>query len=96
MASLPVCLTLAVLASVGPTVAPIDEARFRVRIVYDDTSISGHTQAQVALMKAAVKHCKGRGEAVSEGALTVNRAEPLRKGKAAIDLSEVYVCRPGK
>lgn len=94
MASLLTPLILAVLASVGPTVVPVDDARFRVRILYDDTSISGHTQAQIALMKAAVKHCKGRGEAVSEGSLTVNRAEPLRKGREAIDLSEIYVCRP--
>ncbi len=93
MASLPISLSLVILASVGPTVVPIDETRFRVRILYDDTSISGHMQAQVALTKLAMKHCKGRG-AVSEGALTMNRAEPLRKGKEAIDLSEVYVCRP--
>ncbi|MDP9422022.1 MAG: hypothetical protein M3Q19_04165 [Pseudomonadota bacterium] len=86
--------TLLMLASAGPIIAPIDETRFRVSIVYDDRSPNGHANAQISLMKAASKHCKGRGEAVSEGALELNKAEPLRPGKDALNLIEIYSCKP--
>jgi hypothetical protein len=82
------------LASIGPTVTQLDEERFRVAIIFDDQSGRGHANAQIALMRAASKHCKGRGSAVSEGTLHLNRAEPLRRGKEALDLSEIYSCRP--
>lgn len=85
---------LFILASSGPTLSQIDEARFRVSIVYDDKSPRGHANAQVSLMKMADKHCKGRGKAVSEGALELNKAEPIRRGREALSLSEVYSCKP--
>jgi hypothetical protein len=85
---------LMILASVGPTVAELGENRFRVGIVFDDQSPRGHANAQLALIKAANKHCKGKGTAVSEGTLNLDRAEPLRRGKEALDLSEVYWCKP--
>ena len=85
---------LMALGSAGPTVTPLDETRFRVRIVYDDRSVAGHANAQIALIRAASKQCKGRGVAVSEGTLEANSAEPLKRGKKAIDLSEVYACKP--
>ena len=84
---------LMVLASVGPTVTELDQERFRVGIIFDDQSPRGHADAQIALMRAAAKHCKGRGSALSGGTLNVDRAEPLRSGKEALSLSEIYSCR---
>lgn len=85
---------LMILASVGPTVTELDEQRFRVGIIFDDQSPRAHANAQIALMRAASRHCKGKGTAVSEGTLYVNEAEPLRRGKEALDLSEIYSCKP--
>jgi hypothetical protein len=82
------------LASVGPNIAPIDEQRFRVSIVYDDTSPMGHGNAQVALMKAAERFCRGKGKAVSEGTLELNDAAPLRGKRKALEVSEIYRCVP--
>jgi hypothetical protein len=86
--------SLMVLASVGPTVTQIDEQRFRVGIIFDDKSPKDHASAQIALMRAAAKHCRGKGSAESEGTLYLDRADPLRPGKEALDLSEVYSCKP--
>lgn len=83
---------LILLASAGPEIATVDEARFRVTIRYDDLSVGGHTKAQVSLIKAAGKFCAERGQAaVSEGALELNEAEPLKRRKT-LSLSEVYTC----
>ncbi|MBS0483187.1 MAG: hypothetical protein JSR96_13790 [Proteobacteria bacterium] len=83
---------LLILAAVGPQVIPIDDARFRVRVVYDDKSAAGHANAQLALISTARKNCKGRGVAVSEGMFELNKAEPIRRGREALELNEVYRC----
>ena len=85
--------SLMVLASVGPTVTQIDAERFRVGIIFDDQSPRGHANAQIALMRSASAHCRGKGTAVSEGTLNLDKAEPLRRGKEAMDLSEIYSCK---
>ena len=36
---------LLVLTSVGPTIEQLDEGRFRVKVVFDDTSPRGHANA---------------------------------------------------
>ena len=87
---------LIMLAAVGPTVTMIDETRFRVENVYRDRTPTGHANAQIALMRAASKHCRGKGVAVSEGSLELNNAEPTKGGKKALALSEVYSCKPAK
>ena len=85
--------SLLILATVGPSVKPLDENRFRVQIVFDDMSPRGNAKALIAMMKAAKKFCKGQGIAVSEGAIELNTAEPLRKRKKALELIEVYRCK---
>jgi hypothetical protein len=94
MTGLAVTLPMIFLAAIGPSIVEIDDIRFRVTIVYDNLSPRGHGDAQVSLIRAARKHCKGKGEAISNGALELNDAEPLRSGKEAVALSEVYSCRP--
>jgi hypothetical protein len=89
-------VALAFLATVGPTITVIDDSRFRVAIVFDDPSLGGHASAQVALIKSAQKACKGKGRATSEGALTLNSAAPIGKGRKAFTLSEVYFCQATK
>jgi hypothetical protein len=86
--------SLMVLASVGPTITQIDVERIRVGIIFDDQSPRGHATAQIALTRSASAHCRGKGTAVSEGTLNLDRAEPLRPGKEALNLSEVYSCKP--
>jgi hypothetical protein len=54
----------------------------------------GHANAQIALMKTAARFCRERGTAVSEGTLNLDNAEPLKRGRKALDLSEVYACVP--
>jgi hypothetical protein len=83
---------LLVLASVGPTIEQLDEGKFRVKVVFDDTSPRGHVSAQVALARKAQQECRGRGNAVSEGTLHVNDAAPIRGSRKALELSEVYLC----
>ena len=83
---------LLVLASVGPTIEQLDEGRFRVKVVYDDTSPRGHANAQVAVAREAQRACRGKGNAVSEGTLHVNDAAPIRGSRKALELSEVYIC----
>jgi len=85
---------LFMLAAVGPAVIVIDDSRFRVSIVFDDIGPSGHANAQLALMRAAKKACKGKGEATSEGTLILDTAPSIRKSRRALALSEVYSCRP--
>lgn len=87
-------VSVLMLAVVGPQVLPLEEGRFRVRIVFDDKSVAGNANAQIALISAARKNCKGRGAATSEGALELNKAEPIRMGRNALELSEVYRCVP--
>lgn len=77
-----------------PTVVQVDADRFRVEIVFDDPSPMGNANAQIALINAARKHCKGKGRAISEGELELNSAESLRRGKKALGLAEVYRCAP--
>jgi hypothetical protein len=89
-------LTFAVFAlvSAGPHVTELESARFRVAIVFADASPTGQAKAQIALMKVAKKHCKGRGAAVSEGTLELNNAVSAKPGRKALELSEVYRCVP--
>ncbi|HEY6816056.1 MAG TPA: hypothetical protein VI168_10995 [Croceibacterium sp.] len=81
-----------VLASLGPTIEQLDEGRFRVKVVFDETSPDGHANAQVSLARKAQAECRGKGNAVSEGTLDVNDAAPIRGSRKALELSEVYVC----
>jgi hypothetical protein len=85
---------LLMLAVIGPTVTAIDDRRFRVGIVYDNTSPSGHADAQLALMKAAKKACVGKGMAISDGSLTLGNAAPIKGKRRALALSEIYSCQP--
>ncbi len=83
---------LLVLASVGPTIEQLDNGRFRVTVVFDDTSAGGNASAQVALARKAQQECRGNGNAVSEGTLELNDAAPIRGSRKALELSEVYIC----
>ena len=83
---------LLVLASLGPTIEQHDEGRFRVKVVFDDTSPRGHASAQVALAKEAQRTCRGKGNAVSEGTLDLADTSPIRGSRKALELSEVYIC----
>jgi hypothetical protein len=84
---------LLIAASVGPTVEHIDDERFRVKIVFDNTeSGSAHANAQIALMRKARAECRGKGSAQSEGALYANTAPPIRGDRKALELAEVYSC----
>ena len=85
---------LLMLASVGPVITELDIARFRVSIVFDDQSPMGHAKAQIGLVKAAKKHCAGKGKATSEGSLELNNAQSIRTGKKALELIEIYSCVP--
>lgn len=82
---------LTLLAAAGPELTPLEDGRFRLTIVYRDTSVEGHARAQIVLIQAAAKICRGKGKAVSEG-LIVNNAQPPRKG---LELSEIYSCSLG-
>ena len=88
----PIASVLMVLASIAPTVEQLDEARFRVRIVYDGSSPTDHANAQIALMRKASEICRGKGRALSEGTLELNNAEPIRKNRPALELAEIYTC----
>jgi hypothetical protein len=84
---------LFILASVGPSVEPLDNARFRVRIVFDNTeSGRAHADAQIAIMRKARSECRGKGTAVSEGTLYLNNAAPIRGDRKALELAEIYTC----
>jgi hypothetical protein len=62
-------------------ITSLGDGRIRITLVYDDTSPTGSAQAQISVASAAVKACRGKGRAVSEGVLELNRAEPERVAK---------------
>ena len=85
---------LPILAASAPNVIISEDGSFDVVIVYDDKSVRGHTNAQTALTRAAKKHCGKKNTAVSDGALTLNTAPPLRGDRPALELIETYRCVP--
>ncbi len=84
---------LLLLAVIGQTITAVDDKRFRVEIVFDDTSPIGHANAQLVLMKAAKKACKGKGAPLSEGVLTLDNAPSIKGKRKALALSEIYSCQ---
>jgi len=92
MAALLFSSALLVLALAGPTIEQLDDGRFRVKVVFDDTSPRGNVAAQVALARKAQAECRGKGMAVSEGTLELGDAAPLRRNRKALELAEVYIC----
>ena len=89
----PLVLALLILASVGPSVEQLDDARFRVKIVFDNTeSGRAHADAQLAIIRKARAECRGKGTAVSEGTLYLNIAAPIRGDRKALELAEIYTC----
>ena len=86
-------LALFALSSGVVEAAPIDNDRFKVSIVYrSSASPIEQANAQIALMQAAKKQCKGKGQAVSEGTLYLDGVEPDAKGHKKLRLSEIYAC----
>ena len=83
-----------VLATSGPNVIVAEDGWFDVVIIYDDKSVRGHANAQIALMRAAKKYCGKKSHAVSEGKLTLNDAPPLRGNRPSLELIERYRCLP--
>ena len=73
--------------------APMDSERFKVSIVYrSSASPLEQADAQIALMQAAKKLCKGKGQPVSEGTLYLDGVGPDAKGHKKLRLSEIYTC----
>ncbi len=87
----PFALALLFSAS-APQLMALEDGRFRVSILFDDKRAQANANAQIMLQKAASKHCKGKGQAISEGTLELNNAPPIRDGKDALELAEVYRC----
>lgn len=88
-------LSLLVLSGgTDPEVTLREDGRLAVRIVYEDNGAMAHAQAQIALIRAAEKACRGKGNAVSESGIEVNTAPPTSKGRKALELIEVYRCVP--
>jgi len=73
-------------------IAPLEGERFSVSIVFAGSSPSVHAEAQIALMNAAAKQCKGEGRAMSEETLYIEGAEPDSRGRKRLKLTEVYSC----
>ena len=88
-------IPLFALALVGPQIAELDNGRFQVRVRFDDRSVSGHMEAQLVMIEAATAHCKGRGQAISEGTLELNASVPIKK-RRTLELRETYACELDK
>jgi hypothetical protein len=83
-------LLLAAAAAPNVTVEALGETRFRFTTVYAESSgYQAIMRAQSRLTEQARHVCRGRGRAVSEGALRVDQA-PGQPGRIA--LSEIYNC----
>lgn len=78
----------------GPTVEQLDDDRFRVKVVFDDTSVRGNLAAQDAVARKAHETCRGRGTAVSDCTVEVRDAQPARADRKAYELAEIYICAP--
>ena len=89
--SLPILVSL---AAYGPTVTELDENRFEVSVVFNGESAREHVKAQFGLARAARRHCRKKGEPVSEGWLHVDLADPGKPDDGRLRLSEVYTCEP--
>ena len=71
-------------------VEELDDGRFRFTVTYSArASPAVHARMQLRLMEQAERQCRGRGRAVSAGALEANQAPGGR-----IALSEIYSCQP--
>ena len=90
----------ALLLASAPSVSiqPLDNGWFRLSVEYKGTSIEAHSDAQLRLIAAAGRLCKGKGRPLSEGTLNVDevaRADgPARKRGRLTVLSEEWRCGP--
>ncbi len=83
-------LLLAAAGAPNVTVEALGETRFRLTTVYAESAGYEVTvRAQLRLVEAARRACRGRGRAVSEGSLRLDQA-PGRPNQVA--LSEIYNC----
>ena len=87
------------LASAPPvTVQPLPDGWYRLTIVYKPSGIQAHSDAQLRLIAAAGRLCKGKGRAASEGSLNVDEVPDTdvagRKSGRRLALSEKWQCRP--
>jgi hypothetical protein len=90
----------ALLLASAPSVSVqlLEDGWFRLTIIYRPTSIEAHANAQLRLIAAADRLCKGKGRRVSEGTLTVNEVTDTalagRKRGRRLSLSEEWRCGP--
>lgn len=90
----------ALLLASAPSVSvqPLQDGWFRLTIIYKPSGLEAHANAQLRLIAAADRLCKGKGRPVSEGTLSVNEvpnpASAGRKRGRLLALSEAWRCGP--
>lgn len=92
MAPLLPALLLAGAAAVS--IQPLDGGWFRLTILYKGSGIEAHANAQLRLIAAADRLCRGKGRPVSEGTLQVDEVPRTgtRKRGRILALSEKWRC----
>ena len=92
---MPAILLVAALSSIA--IQPLDSGRFQLTIIVRSQSLESITDGQLKLIAAARRLCRGKGQAVSEGTLEVNKVprtdRALRK-RGDMSMAEVYRCVP--
>jgi hypothetical protein len=89
---IPTALALAAATAAQPNVAFVEIAPAHYRITTTlrvNASPSAHADAQMRLMKAAERLCRGKGTPTSDGALELNRS---KQHPGRLELTENYRC----
>ncbi len=86
----------ALLLASAPSVSvqPLQDGWFRLTIIYKPSGIEAHSNAQLRLIAAAARLCKGRQGAVSEGTLNVDEVPESSSAARKLALSGKWRCGP--
>ena len=90
-------LALLIALASDVTAVPIGADRFQVTVVYRGSSPFDQAEAQFKLADAAKRLCKGKGRAVSGGALQsgqVPKTDKAARKKGRFSLTEEWRCVP--
>ena len=94
----PLLPALLLAGAASMSVQPLDGGWFRLTVFYKGSSVEAHANAQIGLIVAAQRLCKGQGRPVSEGSLRLDEV-PKAEGTARrrcriLALSEEWHCGP--
>ena len=94
----PLLPALLLAGAASMSVQPLEGGWFRLTILYKGSSVEAHANAQIRLITAASRLCKGKGRPVSGGSLRLDEVPKpdgaARRRGRVLALSEEWRCAP--